>query len=195
LGSNSSYTLTGAGTINQAKPVIGDLTCATLLSTVLYNGVPQAFPVTKETSGIGDITVRYNGQIEVPTNADTYTITVDIGASTNYETATLSLGNYTIDPREITVNGGQVMEKDYDGTEAATVEYLTFDGLQNSETLALTDDYTFISAVFAGANVGDNKMVTVTSVTLKNSAKATNYTLTNGASYIRKAPSTKGASP
>ncbi|MDR1370025.1 MAG: YDG domain-containing protein, partial [Dysgonamonadaceae bacterium] len=65
----------------------------------------------------------------------------------------------------------------YDGSNAATVTAVTFNGL---ETLAAAD-YTVNSSTFNNANVGDDKPVTV-SVTLNDTETANNYNLTNGSS-------------
>ncbi len=92
-------------------------------------------------------------------------------------------GNYTlaqpasvtadIHPRELTITGVTVAEKNYDGTTEAAVTGVTFNGLVNSESLTKDKDYT-VTGNFADAAVGENKDVAVT-VKLADSVK--NYTL------------------
>ncbi|PKM71533.1 MAG: hypothetical protein CVU91_13345 [Firmicutes bacterium HGW-Firmicutes-16] len=83
-------------TIAKATPATGDLT-SNVSTPVTYNGTPQAVSVTSSKTGIGTITVKYNGSTTVPTNAGSYSITVDISSGTNYNAVTsLSLGTYII---------------------------------------------------------------------------------------------------
>lgn len=77
-------------------PVITDLSYD--LSDVSYNGSPNPLTVTAEGGkDLGEITVRYNGSSMAPTNAGTYSITVDIAGSSEYNSLTeLYLGSYNI---------------------------------------------------------------------------------------------------
>jgi hypothetical protein len=59
---------------------------------------------------------------------------------------------------------------------------LTFDGLVNSESLAIGTDYTVTSAAFDNANMGSNKTVRM-NVALVSNTKTDNYNLTNGTNY------------
>lgn len=65
--------------------------------------------------------------------------------------------------------------KVYDGTATATVSGVTFDGLITGETLTADVDYT-ATGVFASTAINNDIAVTVT-VTLKDTPKADNYTL------------------
>lgn len=68
-------------------------------------------------------------------------------------------------------------EKTYDGSTAATLKEVTFNGLKNNELLT-AEDYTY-QAVFADEKVGCDKVVTLTDLALdENGAAAQNYTLT-----------------
>lgn len=62
-----------------------------------YDGT-TTFPVTVTTtaSGMGEFTVKYNGSEEVPVNAGTYTVTVDVAEGTNYNAATVELGTFAV---------------------------------------------------------------------------------------------------
>lgn len=96
----ASYSITTPPSVGfiiaKATPATGDLT-SNVSTPVTYNGTPQAVSVTSSKTGIGTITVKYNGSTTVPTNAGSYSITVDISSGTNYNAVTgLSLGTYII---------------------------------------------------------------------------------------------------
>ena len=107
---------------------------------------------------------------EAPTDAGTYTASITLGRAT-------ARVNYTIDPKELTIKGVTVGDKDYDGKTEATITGVTFDGLVNSDSLTEGTDYT-VTGNFADAAVGANKDVTV-KVELSDSVK--NYTFADGA--------------
>ena len=52
--------------------------------------------VKDSVNGMGDVTVKYNGSTTPPTDAGTYTVTVDVAAGDNYNAATIELGSFTI---------------------------------------------------------------------------------------------------
>jgi hypothetical protein len=98
-------------------------------------------------------------------------------------------GNYTltqptvaaeITKKNITITGGTVTTKIYDGTTAAAVTVLTFGGLVTGESLTITTDYTVTGALFNTPTAGTGKTVTVANVTLStvSSSAAYNYNLT-----------------
>lgn len=70
------------------------------VNSVTYSGSAQSADVTPKVglSGLGDITVKYNGSTTVPVNAGEYTITVDIGEGSNFNatTGSIELGTFTI---------------------------------------------------------------------------------------------------
>ena len=144
LGSNS-FTYTGTA----VEPT----------ATITLGGTP----LTENT----DYTVTFDGDT---TNVGTVTVTVT-GTGNYTGTAT---STYAITPAELTITGAKLAAKTYDGTTAATVESVAFDGVQGSDALTLNTDYT-ATAVYADAGAGDNKTATVT-VTLQNG----NYTFADG---------------
>ncbi|ADY55427.1 cell wall binding repeat 2-containing protein [Syntrophobotulus glycolicus DSM 8271] len=83
----------------KSTPAAGDLQF-TLPTDHIYTGSPRGIgTVTAKSgvSGLGEITVNYNGSATVPANAGTYAVTADIAAGTAYRAATgVSLGDYTI---------------------------------------------------------------------------------------------------
>ena len=113
-----------------------------------------------------DYTLSYSNN----TNAGEATVTVT-GKGDYSKTAT---GTFTIQPATLTITDAELSPKTYDGTTAATVTSVDFDGLVNGETLDSGTGYT-ATAVFDDANAGEGKTATVT-VELKN----TNYTFAGG---------------
>ena len=138
LGSNS-FTYTGTA----VEPTV----------TITLGGTP----LTENT----DYTVTFDGDT---TNVGTVTVTVT--GTGNYTGTATEKPTYTINPAPLTISGATLADKTYDGTTAATVESVAFDGVQGSDALTLNTDYT-ATAVYADAGAGTGKTATVT-VTLKN---------------------------
>ena len=75
----------GTFTIDKRKLTIADLDSTAM--TVMYNGSPQGVSITAKASVPnfdGNIIVKYNGDMQEPTNAGTYTVTVTIEEGNNY---------------------------------------------------------------------------------------------------------------
>jgi hypothetical protein len=151
-----------------------------------YNGAPQC-PAASVTAAdglvAGDVlTVTVTGGQTGAGGPYTATATALDGTDRDNYTlpATLPTKAFTIAKKPVTVTGGAIAPKTYDGANGATVTGLTFSGLVTGESLA-NADYS-VSASFDNPNAGSGKTVTVT-VTLQGTAKAGNYTLTNGNLY------------
>ncbi len=131
----------------------------------------------------GDITVKYNGVTSKPVNAGNYIVTIDVGTpksvtGNGYDdgydyhapTSGLEVGIITITraPYTLTVLAN---DKVYDGTVTATAT-MTGSGLKDE-----LDDVRIAEGTryaFADANVGTNKTINVSNVTLVGS-QAANY--------------------
>ncbi len=136
--------------------------------SAVYTGVQQTYETAQYNGeAYANFTYSYSA---APINAGTYTVTATYEDETSYGTKTAT---FTINPAQLTVTGGTVTEKTYDGSTAATVTKVTFSGLVNSETLKASD-YTVSNAAFGNANAGADKTVTFT-VALADSVS--NYTL------------------
>ena len=165
--------------------------------TYVFTIAPK--PLSKVT--IGDFPDKtYTGlsiqPVVVPVDDNTALIedtdyTVSYGANTNVGKATITVtgtGNYTgtvskewnITPAVLTISGVTVADKTYNGSADATVTAVAFNGLKNGEELVIGTDYEVIGAAFNDENVGAANKVTGT-VALKNTEKATNYTLSSAA--------------
>jgi len=160
-------------------------------TSVTYNASAQ--PISAPVAapgvvGLGAITVRYAGtggtifaeSTTAPANAGSYTVYADIAEGAEYSAAKLSLGTYTIAKKSISISGGTIVPKTYDGTTAASVSAVAFSGLEGGQSLTMATDYTVNSAAFNSADAGTNKTVTATVVIVANS-KTGNYTLSSGA--------------
>ena len=168
-------TVTGAA----AKDRTYDGTNSVEITGVTLAGILNGDDVSVDTTGL---TGTLNGS-----DAETYTsvtlprLTLTGGAASNY-TLPQSMGavpaSVTISKATLTATGATVASKTYDGNTAASVSSVTFTGLVPGEALALGTDYT-ATGTFADANAGTGKSVSI-AVTLKDSAKANNYNLTNG---------------
>jgi len=125
----------GSYTIAKKDPAAGDLNFTTPNRT--YNGLPQSIgnvTLKPAYTGMGAITVKYNGSTTVPTNADTYPITVDIAAGTNFNSASdLSLGNYVIAKAPLILTAKNYTVKKDVGSDPSPYGY-TVSGLVNGET-------------------------------------------------------------
>jgi hypothetical protein len=165
-------------TVVRNDVVIGDLTY-TIPDNHTYNGEAQGVGTVSFTSltetQAGTISVEYEGEATVPTNAGTYTVTAVISGGSEYKDTTIELGEYTIAQKSLTVTGATVAAKYADETAAASVTGVTMTG--DIDELVLTTDYT-AAGVYDTYTVGTGKTVTVT-VTLLNTAKANNYTVSS----------------
>jgi hypothetical protein len=136
--------------------------------TVTFDGET----LTKNTDYTVSITSTDGGGASAGINAGEVTLTLTgIGSFKGIKTAT-----YTIGKAPLTIVSASINPKFYDGTITAEVANVSFDGLQPTETLAISVDYTVTGARYNSADAGDNKTVTAT-VTLANSATAKNYSL------------------
>ena len=135
--------------------------------TVTFDGET----LTKNTDYTVSITST-DGGASAGINAGEVTLTLTgIGSFKGIKTAT-----YTIGKAPLTIVSASINPKFYDSTITAEVANVSFDGLQPTETLAISVDYTVTGARYNSADAGDNKTVTAT-VALANSATAKNYSL------------------
>ncbi|MGM9604196.1 MAG: YDG domain-containing protein, partial [Faecousia sp.] len=107
-----------------------------------------------------------------PQNAGTYTARFTVAATDNY--AGLSEEkDFTISPKSVTVRGITAENKTYDGNTTATLKYegVVFEGKVENDELTVTG-----TGVFADANAENDKIVTVTGLTLDGASKD-NYIL------------------
>jgi hypothetical protein len=142
----------GDFTIGKATPAATHLNF-TLPASVTYDGTAKSVPVTLKTSdysGMGNITVRYNGSADKPTNAGVYAVTVDIdGSGNNFEAiSNLELGTFSI-------HKATPAATHLDFTLPASV---TYDGTEKSVPVTLkTPDYSNMGAITVKYNGSADK--------------------------------------
>lgn len=132
----------------------------------VYDGAPNTATATnKGVAGVGAPTVRYNNSVNAPVQAGTYRITLDIGQGTAYAPASgLYVGEMTISKRDLAVTFG-VNDKQYDAKVNATRDTGVDIGYTNKvdgDDISVSFDAATIK--FADANVGTDKVVTVSGV-------------------------------
>ena len=95
---NANFNEGAISVLFDRTPVAADYSFAP--ETNVYNGSAQGVTVTKVNALVGDVTaVYYDGSTAVPTNAGSYTISIDVAANTDaryLEATGLELGTYTI---------------------------------------------------------------------------------------------------
>jgi len=112
------------------------------------------------------------------------------GLASNYKVNATAAATGTIDPKVLTANAA-VANKVYDGTKSATLTSYGLSGFVGTETVVGVNTGT---AAFANKDVGNNKPVTISGITLVNGANgglATNYVVsTAGTSNADITPAT-----
>ena len=138
----------------------------------IYNGSAQGFNIS--IAGMGIATVYYDGSPNQPTNAGTYSVTVDVADGTDFVAASgIVLGDYKISPKPLSITGISASSKEYDGKVTATVT-----GTAALSGVIGEDKVTVIpgTALFSNKNVGNNRTVTFSGFSL-DGIDASNYTL------------------
>ncbi|MEG0825395.1 MAG: YDG domain-containing protein, partial [Oscillospiraceae bacterium] len=171
-------------TINKSTPAlaINTMTGKTYDGTAVTN--PTAANMTITGANYADVKFAYSKNDNMssplaaaPKDAGTYYVQANVVAGVNTNAASSAAVSFTITQAALTVTGGTVTQREYNGGADAAVTALTLNGLANGETLALTTDYTVGSPVYNDANAGTGKTVSGTAALVSN-AKTGNYTLT-----------------
>ena len=154
-----------------------------------YDGAPIADPTAAQIeSNITNPAVTYCYRLDyndapgsllayVPTDAGTYWVQGEIDETANTKAVVSNEMKFTIAKAPLTISGGTVAVKKWDGQATAPVESLIFSGMQGGESLTLSTDYAVLGAAYADAAVGSGKSVTGGTVALAAEGTAVNYTL------------------
>ncbi|MEI8286264.1 MAG: YDG domain-containing protein, partial [Actinomycetes bacterium] len=169
-------TITG---ITAGDRVYDATTSATALldtSAAALSGIAGSDTVTLSTSGAtASFATKTIGTNKVITIAGNTISGTDAG---NY-TLTQPTTTASITAKELTISGITTLNRAYDGTTSATSlinsNGATVVGKQGSDSVSA--NYASLSAVFANANVGANKAITISGIVLTGT-DSTNYTLT-----------------
>ena len=134
--SNHNYNVTVEGTnkltVTKAEPTGTDFVLSGN-DTISYDANTHAVTVKAKTDivGMGDITVKYNGKSELPKNAGTYQISIDVAEGANYAAAKdIELGSFVI-------TKATPVAANFAFTAPTN---LIFDGTAKTATLASVDD-------------------------------------------------------
>lgn len=134
--SNHNYNVTVEGTnkltVIKAEPTGTDFVLSGN-DTISYDAKTHAVTVNAKTGivGMGDITVKYNGKSELPKNAGTYQISIDVAEGANYAAAKdIELGSFVI-------TKATPVAANFAFTAPTN---LIFDGTAKTATLASVDD-------------------------------------------------------
>ena len=103
-------------------------------------------------------------------------VSATFAETANYSGATIYY-TLTVTPRAIAIMSANVQNKMYDGATGAIVSSVGFGDLVDGDLLEFGTDYSY-EANFENANVGTGKQVNIV-VSLRDTAKAKNYTLTD----------------
>lgn len=154
----------GFGRITSGTPLTKSMFTVTGGDNLIYDGKAKTLTITSETLTEGtDYTVTYVGNTDAGTARAMIHGKGEYGGKVEFP--------FTIQPAPASISAAKVVDKTYNGKTDGKVTSVTFDGLPEGESLTIEKDYT-ATAVFADAEIGNDKAVTVT-VTLRNK----NYTL------------------
>lgn len=110
----------------------------------------------------------------------------------NYSTVEKEI-ELSVAKKALSITGAVIGEKSYDGQKTASVSSVSLSGLHGSETLSPGTDFT-VSAEFNDANIGSDKIVTV-SVTLLETAAAKNYSISGSFTLYNQSILENAATP
>ena len=102
------------------NPVKEDLKYS--LEDVTYDGKTHPVKVNSE-KALGAIKVLYNGKEEMPVNAGTYEVSVEIAESNNYYSGQFDLGSFQITKAETSVNLTVALTNEREHVEENTIGY------------------------------------------------------------------------
>ena len=120
----------------------------------------------------------YSGAPNSTANAGTYNYSYGSGLSLSHASENYSVnawgvdGVWTISPKALSISGSSAADKIYDGNTTAAITSGMLSGFVGGETLGLS-----ASGLFADANVGTNKNITVTYTLADDTGLASNYSL------------------
>ena len=101
ISGRGNYTGTATTTwkITRIDPKLEDFFVSPdLAAAQTYDGEAKDVAVTAKTGirGMGDVTVKYDGSTEAPTNAGSYKVTLEVADGMNYNAKTFNIGTLTI---------------------------------------------------------------------------------------------------
>ena len=169
-------TITGTANITRA----GSGTGTVQLNDWTYGDTANTPTPSSTTNETNNVTYQYkekNAEGEntwsttVPTDAGEYTVKATFPANDSYGEAT-AIADFTISKKKLTATI-TAENKEYDGTNTATVTKVELTGMVNGETVTATAS----NAHFDSVNAGDDQAVTATIALNNQTDAAKNYTV------------------
>ncbi|MEI6396399.1 MAG: MBG domain-containing protein, partial [Verrucomicrobiota bacterium] len=177
----SSYTVIGTvSDANYTGSATNTLVIAPAAATVtlgnlsqIYDATAKSVSVTTDPTNLA-VSVTYDGIASAPTNAGSYMV-IAIVTDANYRGTNTATSQIT--PRALSVTGIRANDKVYDGTTNATLILTNAALAGNLDGINVVLNTTNATGAFADANVGTNKTVQVSGLTISGSAM-NNYAFT-----------------
>ena len=162
-------------TVAEAPVAVEDLTYTGDELTLITAGSTTEGTM-QYTLGTDDSTVPESGWSEkLPTGIDagTYYVWYKVNGDENHNDSTPDSVTVTVNKKDVTVDGITASDKSYDGNTTATLDTSNamFTGKLDGDTLTVTG-----TGTFDNANVGENKTITISDLTLGGES-AGNYQL------------------
>ena len=182
-------TITRTFTITKAPSVVTEDPEAL---TLTYEGEPQTLITAGDCTG-GTLLYSLDGEnylADLPTGitAGSYTVYYKVEGDGNHADSEVKTVTVVIDKKEVAVSGIAAVDKVYDGTTAATLNYdaVVFEGLVQGDVLTVT-----AKGIFVDANAGKDKQVTISELKLDGQSIANYQLAAEGQQTIAKATITE----
>ena len=161
-----NYTMSGQATFSIEKAG-SDIAAAPVALELFYTGEPQTLITAGDAIG-GTLLYSVDGEnylADLPTGitAGSYTVYYKVEGDGNHADSEVKTVTVVIDKKEVAVSGIAAVDKVYDGTTAATLNYdaVVFEGLVQGDVLTVT-----AKGIFVDANAGKDKQVTISELEL-----------------------------
>lgn len=161
-----NYTVSGQATFSIEKAG-SDIAAAPVALELFYTGEPQTLITAGDAIG-GTLLYSVDGEnylADLPTGitAGSYTVYYKVEGDGNHADSEVKTVTVVIDKKEVAVSGIAAVDKVYDGTTAATLNYdaVVFEGLVQGDVLTVT-----AKGIFVDANAGKDKQVTISELKL-----------------------------
>jgi hypothetical protein len=173
--------------ISQKSALLATMLDYDLVAAKTYNGAGQSVSVALKAaySGLGAITVLYDGAATLPINVGTYNVSINAASGANFEAVTnFALGQVNITPAPLTIHPNDVSL--VYGNPIPTNFAVTFSTLRGADTQASITDLMVTTTALATSPVG-TYLINASGATNPNYA----YTYVPGILTITAAPTTK----
>ncbi len=144
---------------------------------ITYDGLEHGLTILSWNDGIGEYSVTYNDEDDVPVNAGTYTAVLHSTGSQNYNAFDAEIGTYEIGKAGLVIASVETEDREYDTTTDVTItgfEYASGSEPVNGEELELGTDI-LMTGTAEAAFAGEQRVRVA--VRLADTELANNYTV------------------